>query len=455
MYKDSGVPWIGQIPEHWTLQPNRIFMRQRKVLVGEQWHDYQLLSLTKEGIIIRDIESGKGKFSADMGTSQEVRSGDLVFCLFDVPETPRTIGLSRYDGMITGAYTVFECADPILAAYLEILYRALDDRKLLSPLYSGLRNTIPSNRLLSTKSPVPPPDEQRVIVRFLDYTDRHIRRYIRAKQRLIKLLNEQKQAIIHQAVTRGIDPSVRLNPSNIQWLGDIPEHWSVTYSKRIFTPRDELALPDDVQLSATQAYGVIPQDEFEQKVGRRVVKIFLHLDKRRHVERDDFVISMRSFEGGLERAWASGCIRSSYVVLKPATKIDVGYYSYLFKSFGYIQALQATANFIRDGQDLNYRNFCLVDLPLLPLDEQRAISSYLDGATESITKAIDRTKSEVELVQEYRTRLIADVVTGKLDVRGIALPAILDDTFTVEDEIDGLDDTDEMGDAEDIADADE
>jgi len=107
-YKGSGLPWLGKVPEHWSLVPNRGLVRRRKVLVGDRHNECQLLSLTKQGVIVRDISTGKGKFSADMGTSQEVRSGDLVFCLFDVPETPRTVGLSRHDGMITGAYTVFE-----------------------------------------------------------------------------------------------------------------------------------------------------------------------------------------------------------------------------------------------------------------------------------------------------------------------------------------------------------
>src|SRR5207302_9374331 len=123
-----------------------------------------------------------------------------------------------------------------------------------------------------------------------------------------------------------------------------------------FVPRIELARPDDVELSATQAYGVIPQVDFEQAVGRKVTRIFQHLEKRRHVEVDDFVISMRSFQGGLERAWASGCIRSSYVVLKPSPETQVGYFAHLFKSMDYIRALHATSNFIRDGQDLNFDN---------------------------------------------------------------------------------------------------
>ncbi len=154
--------------------------------------------------------------------------------------------------------------------------------------------------------------------------------------------------------------------ANIPWLTSLPEHWEVIRSKRLFATRKERARADDEQLSATQAYGVIPQKIFESKVGRKVVRINQHLEKRAHVEPDDFVISMRSFQGGLERAWARGCIRSSYVVLNPSPLVHIDYFVHLFKSQDYISALQATSNFIRDGQDLNFSNFCLVDLPLPP-----------------------------------------------------------------------------------------
>jgi type I restriction enzyme S subunit len=175
-----------------------------------------------------------------------------------------------------------------------------------------------------------------------------------------------------------------------------------------------------VQLSATQAYGVIPQAEFEERVGRRVVKISMHLEKRRHVEKDDFVISMRSFQGGLERAWATGAIRSSYIVLQPGPSVDVEFFSYLFKSPDYIRALQSTADFIRDGQDLTFDNFCRVDLPLVPLEEQRAIATAMTRAASGIVTNIVKVTSELDLIREYRNRLIADVVTGKLDVREMA-----------------------------------
>ena len=203
--KSTGLPWVSEIPEHWSLAPNRSLMRKRKVLVGEKHSEYKLLSLTKKGIIILDIESGKGKFSSDMGTSQEVRAGDLIFCLFDVPETPRTVGLSKYDGMITGAYTVFECADSITAAYLDLFYRAMDDRKLLSPLYSGLRNTIPPQRLLGTKSPLPPSAEREVIVSYINEKTSEIDRGITKFEQELELLSEYRTSLTSDVVTGKLD----------------------------------------------------------------------------------------------------------------------------------------------------------------------------------------------------------------------------------------------------------
>ena len=214
----------------------------------------------------------------------------------------------------------------------------------------------------------------------------------------------------------GLLPSYpAVKDSGARWLGTIPASWSVMRGKRLFVPRTELARPDDIQLSATQAYGVIPQADFERAVGRKVTRILQHLEKRRHVEVDDFVISMRSFQGGLERAWASGCIRSSYVVLRPAVPLVVAYYAYLFKSNGYIRALQSTASFIRDGQDLNFANFCEVDLPCPPLSEQSAIARFLDHADRRIRRYIRAKQRLIKLLQEQRQAIVHRAVTRGLD----------------------------------------
>ena len=154
----------------------------------------------------------------------------------------------------------------------------------------------------------------------------------------------------------------------------------------------------------------------KKKIGRRVVKIQFHLDKRKHVEVNDFVISMRSFQGGLERAWSEGCIRSSYIVLRPLEEINADFYSYLLKSSRYIYALQSTGNFIRDGQDLNFENFSMVDLFIPPLDEQTKIAAYIDKQVSLTNNVIEHQQLQIEKLKEYKTTLIDNAVTGKIKV---------------------------------------
>ncbi len=299
------------------------------------------------------------------------------------------------------------------------------------------------NAIKSTWLPVPPLPEQVAIARFLNYADRRTRRYIRAKQELLALLEEQKKVLVQEAVTGQLDvrtgrPYPTYKESGVEWLGAVPAHWNVWRSKRVFRPRTELARPDDIQLSATQAYGVIAQAEYEEKIGRKVTKILRHLDQRRHVEVDDFVISMRSFQGGLERAWRSGCIRSSYIVLQAATtELSVGYFGHLFKSAGYIAALQSTANFIRDGQDLNFENFCRVDVPFPPIEEQHQIAQAVDRGTAQITSSMERLRRQISSLREYRARLIADAVTGKVDIREAAAGLPEPDPLAKEEDADG------------------
>ncbi|MFN7897706.1 MAG: restriction endonuclease subunit S [Cyanobacteriota bacterium] len=212
-----------------------------------------------------------------------------------------------------------------------------------------------------------------------------------------------------------LKPYPQYKDSGLPWLGQVPAHWEIARSKRLFRQRKEFANPEDQQLSATQAYGVISQALYEKRTGYRVVKISMHLDKRKHVEAGDFVISMRSFQGGLERAWEAGAIRSSYVVLKPSAEVSAGYFQHLFKSNQYINALRATSDFIRDGQDLNFGNFCGVALPLIPLQEQTAIARFLAWATNRLDRAIRAKRRIIALLNEQKQAIIHRAVTRGLD----------------------------------------
>lgn len=417
-YKDSGLPWLGEVPEHWDLSPNRTLIRQRKVLVGVRHSEYKLLSLTKQGIIVRDVKSGRGKFSANMGTCQEVRTGDLVFCLFDIPETPRTVGLSRHDGMITGSYTVFECSDPVLSAYLDLFYRAMDDRKLLSPLYSALRNTIPPTRFLGIKTPVPPAPEQTAIVRFLGHFDRRIRNYIRAKQKLIKLLEEQKQAIIHRAVTRGLDPNVRLKPSGVEWLGDVPEHWEVVPNRSLLKLKKKLvgAASGNFTLLSLTKQGIIPRD-LENPEG----KFPASFDTYQEVEPEDLIFCLFDIDETPRAVGLStlqGMITGAYsrFACTDPSAVRFIYLFYLAMDNG--KHLKPLYTGLR--KVITKSTFLSAKMPMPPSDEQAPIVRYIDNATANLSQTISHSQHEINLLREYRTRLISDVVTGKLDVREVA-----------------------------------
>ncbi len=422
-YKESGLPWLGQVPGHWEVKRAKsIFERiDERSKTGKE----ELLTVSSARGIVPRKSANVTMFKAESYLGYKLCwPGDLV--INSLWAWGGGLGVSQHHGIVSSAYGVYRIRKnaPMLPSFVHEVVRSSSFNWELQVRSKGVwisRLQLTDVSFLDAPLHIPPSTEQAAIVRFLDWANGRLERAIRAKRKVIALLGEQKQAIIHRAVTRGLDPSVPLKPSGIPWLGDIPQHWEVVRSKRLFSARKKFAGPEDVQLSATQAYGVIPQAEFEAKVGRRVVKISMHLEKRRHVERDDFVISMRSFQGGLERAWSSGAIRSSYVVLKPESAVDIGFFAYFFKSRAYIRALQGTADFIRDGQDLNFGNFCRVDLPLIPIAEQRAIALFIARSTVGIDRAHSRLEREIDLLREYRTRLVADVVTGKLDVREAAL----------------------------------
>jgi type I restriction enzyme S subunit len=423
-YKESGLPWLGDIPLHWEPTPNRAHLRIRKLPVGQRHPEYQLLSLTKRGVIVRDLSENRGKFSSDMGTSQEVRVGDLVFCLFDVPETPRTVGLSRHGGMITGAYTVMECADPKIARFFEAFYIAMDDRKLLSPLYSGLRNTIPKVRFLGAKTPLPPPDEQAAIVRFLDWANGRLERAIRAKRKVIALLNEQKQAIIHCAVTRGLDPSVPLKPSGVPWLGDIPRHWEVRKLRQLLSRATERNRPDLPLLSVVREMGVIKRDTEDREGNHNFIPD--DLSNYKVVRCGQVAMNkMKAWQGSYGVSEIDGIVSPAYFVFD-LREVGGAFFHTAIRSKAYVPFFAQASDGVRVGQwDLTESRMKEISFFFPPVDEQVGIVQSVARATSGISAAISRLEREIALLREYRTRLVADVVTGKLDVRAAAaqLPA--------------------------------
>jgi type I restriction enzyme S subunit len=452
-YEESGLPWLGKVPAHWVLVPNRGLLRRRKVLVGNRHSDYRLLSLTKQGVIIRDLSTGKGKFSSDMGTSQEVREGDIVFCLFDVPETPRTVGLSRYGGMITGAYTVFEFLGGCQPECFESFYKSMDDRKLLSPLYSGLRNTIPAERFLGTKTPIPPPEEQAAIVRFLDWANGRLERAIRAKRKVIALLNEQKQAIIHRAVTRGLDPSVPLKDSGVPWLGEIPKHWEVRRLKSMLARNDGGVWGSDFAPDGTIVLRSTEQamDGSWQIDDPAVIRLSDGQVKSALLEVGDIVVTKSSGSPShigkaslvsREIAEMRCCYSNFMQRLRTAHELAPEYLNLFLNSKTGRMHYQYSSTSTTGLGNLTRETIATLPIPVPDRSEQARVLEGVRQRLKPIDEAIYRLEREINLLREYRTRLVADVVTGKLDVReaAIRLPddELLPDLAAADDEPDDL-----------------
>lgn len=351
---------------------------------------------------------------------QLVEPGDLV--LNNQQAWRGSLGVSTYRGIVSPAYRIFELNEEVIdTRFSHYLFRSRPyvDKIMLASLSVGdIQRQVkwPLLKVLSLR--VPNISIQSIIAEYLDRETARIDGLIEKKTRFIALLKEKRAAVITHAVTKGIDAGGPMKASGQGWLGDIPAHWSVVPPTALFTESKERAREGSQMLSATQKYGVIPLAEFERLEQRQVTMAVVHLDKRKHVEVGDFVISMRSMDGGLERARAVGSVRSSYSVLRCGPDVEGRFYGHLLKSGLYIQALRLTSSFIRDGQDMNFSHFRKVKLPKLPLAEQAAIADHIDTQTARIDSLITKTDRSIALLREKRAALITAAVTGKIDVRG-------------------------------------
>ena len=203
----------------------------------------------------------------------------------------------------------------------------------------------------------------------------------------------------------------KMKDSGIEWIGEIPEGWEVIPAKFLFKNSDMRRIADDEQLTASQQFGIISQKDYTELTGSKVVLANKGLEDWKHVEPFDFIISLRSFQGGLEMSEITGCITWHYIVLKSCHKICSYYYKWLFKSDSYIRALQRTCSFIRDGQDLRYSNFIQVPLFEPPLAEQEKIADYLNAECSHIDAMLAKTRSSIEEYKKLKQAVITQAVT--------------------------------------------
>ena len=439
--KPCAITWIPAIPAHW--QEMMLFQcATEQNNSNKEIHHQNLLSLSYGKIVRKDINTTAGLLPASFDSYQVVNPGNIIMRLTDLQNDKKSLrtGLVTETGIITSAYTCLSPRDGIKPEYLQYLLHSFDTHKVFYGMGGGVRQSIGYADIRKMLVVIPPYDEHCKISQYLSWTASETAHLIKEKRREIRLLRELRRSIINNAVTHGIDSNVEYKNSGHGWINTIPKHWQMLYSKKLFRLRMEKALPTDEQLTASQKYGIIAQAEFMRIENRRLTVVMTGDDILKHVEAGDFVISMRSFQGGIEYSHVTGKISSAYVMLIPNHELVYDrYFRWLLKSPSYIKALQGTSDLVRDGQALRYANFAKVYLPQVPLDEQEAIADYLDEMCPKIDAMIDAIHAEIALVQELRAKTISDVVSGKVDVRDVEIPQYepeSDDTIDDEEETD-------------------
>lgn len=444
-YQKTELPWLTKVPSHWTWLRNKNIYAEKKEIVGDRKTEFKLLSLTKKGIIIRDVSSGKGKFPKDFDTYKVVNPGDMVFCLFDVDETPRTVGLSNYRGMITGAYDVFGIHG-INSKYAYYYYLAFDNLKAYKPLYSGLRKTIPLPSFMATKIPVPPKEEQEQIACYLDWKTSEIDRFVHQKKKQIKRLKDLRIQTINNAITRGINNNVECKDTGIDWLPSMPSHWELKKLRNFLTEVSDKNHPECQLLSVTRELGVIVRDVEDYESNHNYIPDDLSNYKR--VKNGQFVINkMKAWQGSYGLSVYDGIVSPAYYVFDLKFK-NKEFFHWAIRSKIYVNFFAQYSDGIRVGQwDLSKEKLKTIPFLVPPENEQAEIVEFLKEQSERIEEQIKSIETEIELLQELRTKIIADVVTGQIDVRDVVIPEYSCDEDTDSDDVE--DDEEEIEESED------
>ena len=430
--KDSGVPWLAEVPEHWGVKRAKTLLRT--VDIRSESGTEELLTVSSNLGVVPRRSANVTMFKAESYVGHKLCwPGDLV--INSLWAWSRGLGVSRHHGIVSTAYGVYRMrTDGVLnPRFMHDLVRSVPFHWELRVRSKGVwtsRLQLTDESFLSAPVPLPPLPEQAAIVRFLDYVDRRIQRYIRAKQKLIKLLEEQKQAIIHRAVTRGLDPNVRLKPSGVEWLGEVPEHWEI-WQVGHFAAVGNGSTPSRGNMaywlcgtypwlnsSSVNAGTIMASDQFVTDTALQEC----HLPR---VSAGSVLVAITG--QGKTRGTAAvlmfeATINQHIAFVTPRRREKTAIPKYLQAFF--IAAYSELRRMSNDSGSTKGALTCedlrhfRVSLP--PLEEQQRIVQWSQDAIAQVGVASQIAQREISLLRELRTRLVADVVTGKLDVREAA-----------------------------------
>ena len=428
--KNSGIEWIGEIPEVWSV----IRLKHSAWLKGRiGWQGLRSDEFREEGpylITGTDFDNGIVNWNTCVHITESrfreapeihIHEDDLLITkdgtigkIAIAKNCPEKVSLNSGVFIVrnTGKYKYVS----------KFLYYIIQSNEftLWFDLGNAGNSTIKhlnQEMFYNFQFALPPLETQKCIADFLDSKCSKIDSLKNDIQKQIETLEQYKKSVITEAVTKGINPNTKMKDSGVEWIGKIPEHWEVSNPKWHFVQRKDRAKLGLKQYTASQKYGVISQEEYMERTGAKIVTVAKDFDILKLVCPGDFVIHMRSFQGGLEYSEAYGSISSAYVMLIPQKTIaNPRYYRWFFKSPVYIDALSSTSNLIRDGQAMRYANFVQIPILIPTADEQTDIADYLDKKCSSIDSIITTKKQQLEKLEEYKKSLIFVYVTGKKEV---------------------------------------
>ncbi len=434
VYKPSGVDWLGEVPAHWRIVRNGQIFVQR---IETGFPELPILEVSlNTGVRVRNFENlDRKQIMTVRSEYKRAVGGDIAYNMMRMWQG--AVGVTPVDGLVSSAYVVARPLDGTDPRYFSALFRTGAYTTEVDRSSRGIvkdRNRLYWIDFKQMASPCPPFEEQAAIARYLDHADRRIRRCIQAKEKLVELLEEQRQALINEAVTGRFDvrtgqPFPAYKPSGVEWLREVPAHWEVRRLKtgvnnvlNLTSDRrdDEIYLAlEHVESWTGRVRSAEPDIRFDSQV-------------KQFAPGDVLFGKLRPYLAKVAHPHRSGVCVGEFLVLRPRTSgLDSAYLARFLRSRQTIDAINAST-FGAKMPRAEWGFIGSLACPLPPLPEQAAIASYLDHADEHIRCGIQATTRQIELLGEYRTRLISDVVTGKLDVRDAAAALSERDTLSTE-----------------------
>lgn len=420
--KDSGIDWIGEIPEEWKIVRNKYLFVLNKQVVEDSFADYQLLSLTTKGIKEKDIDNPNGKLPESFSTYQVVNRNDLILCLFDIDVSAVFSGISNYEGMITSAYKVVKCTEKIIPMFASYWFRFAGFDRIYKMYSKSLRYTINSDDFGFISTAVPPKHQQQKIATFLDQKCSEIDHILEKTRESIEEYKKLKQSIITEAVTKGLNRNVEMKDSGVEWIGEIPKHWEVAKVKNFYEVvlgkmlcnnkvNDDYTL-ENYLCSQNIKWNSISQDEIKKMW-------FSSKEKEQYLLKNGDVVITEGGSVGVSSIYkdeAEPCYIQNAVHRargKNGNKnIMLYYWMTLIITGGYMDLICNKATIAHYTKE-KLENTPFLSIPIL---EQQQISDYLDKKCSEIDSLISQKETLLTDLEAYKKSLIFECVTGKREV---------------------------------------